>query len=723
MAAIGAIRKHGVLLMCIIGIALLAFLVGDFTNLAGTFSDKNTIVSVNGKKMDDDYRALYDQNTALWKIMYDKSSLEESETFQVHEMTFAQIVEDQLLDEELEKLGLSYTDEMIENATAELVASIRSQQPNQFLYKLFSVISEMSNAETALNFINNVEDYKDQEQVRDLYNAFKAIERMNLSNLKRQSYFSIAQSSEYFSDLLVKKMAKDNKTAMVTLATIDPNAQVFGNIIPTVTPKEIKEWYKNHKNRYLINENSRDIDIAIFPINPSNEDLQNIEDSVKSSYSRFLLAPSIEAYNIDQLLGPVDSTYYQKKDIALEPLDSLIFERPVGSVIEPFNYESRMWYFGKVYGSSLRPDSVQVAYLVVDYKTEQNAGSKRSKEQAKTEADSLKQILESSPNAIFSLLPNYLGGRNASDSTLWVVEKSTYRGLYDSLILAYNQKNTYLQENQGAYIIFQPIAQTKLIEKRLFVIYPTEIKASDATISQIRSSANQLVAESTSPEKFLETANKNGIQVLKGTGVTSMTATIQELQNCRDIVTWAYNDETKLGDISDVIKIDNRLFAVANLRNIKEKGIAEYDMVKDEIEAELIAKKKLQIVEETITKEMEKGSTIEQLANKYGAAVRDSVPLSYGLDLYQNAQVENSAIGKLFTLQADQKLHLLSGKFYLYLVKINSIEESKPSQGLVYERMIVKNMVTGRTRNEMTILEDLKNKADILDNRVYFYQK
>ena len=140
MAAIGAIRKHGVLLMLIIGIALLAFVVGDFTQLAGMFSDKNTMVRINNEKLDDQYRLLHDQNTALWRIMYDKTSLEESETYQIHGMTWEQLFEEKILDEQLEKLGLVYSDEMIENATTELVASLRTQQPNQLLYKLLHLL-------------------------------------------------------------------------------------------------------------------------------------------------------------------------------------------------------------------------------------------------------------------------------------------------------------------------------------------------------------------------------------------------------------------------------------------------------------------------------------------------------------------------------------------------------------------------------------------------------
>ncbi|HOS57355.1 MAG TPA: SurA N-terminal domain-containing protein [Bacteroidales bacterium] len=722
MAAIGAIRKHGVLLMLIIGIALLAFVVGDFTQLAGMFSDKNTMVRINNEKLDDQYRLLYDQNTALWRIMYDKTSLEESETYQIHGMTWEQLFEEKILDEQLEKLGLVYSDEMIENATTELVASLRTQQPNQLLYKLFTSIANFSSPEAAMSFITNVEDYKNQEGVRDLYNAFKAIERINLSNAKWQSYFALAQGSEYYSDKLLAKIAKENTIANIQFASINPSVLAFANITPTVTEKEIKEWYKNHKNRYEIKQDSRDIDVAIFPIAPSNEDLTTIEDSVRSAYGRFLNASSIAEFNINEMHGPVDSFYYKKDDIVLETLDSLVFSLPVGTFIEPFNHENRAWYFGKVYGEAYRPDSVQVAYLVIDFKTEQNLQSLRTKDEAKNVADSLKNILRSSPNAIFEMLPHYLGGRKATDSTMWVPERSTYPELYDSLLLAYSQKNVYVNDNQGAYVIFQPRKTTQLIQKRLFVIYPTEIKASEKTLATIKSAANQLLAESTSIAAFNEAANRSGIQILRGNNITSMMGSVNELQNCRDIVSWTFNEDVKVGNISDVIKIDNRLYAVVGLRNINKKGIAPFDAVKSTIEAELIAQKKIEEVEKMVVAEINKGATIYDLANRYNSTVKDSVRVQFGLDFYQNSQIENKAIAQIFSLPVDQKTHLVTGKQFLYLVNVSHKEESKPSEGLMYERMIAKNILTNRSRNEMLIIEDLKDKAKIHDNRFRFYQ-
>ena len=192
MAAIGAIRKHGVLLMIIIGFALLAFIVGDFTNLTALFSDKYTMASVNGEKLNDQYSREYEENSALWKLLYDKQSLEETENYQIHELTWNNLVESKLLDEQLNKLGLQYSNEMIEAATDEMIASLRTNRPNQLLAQMVSKLADQIGVENAVSLISNIEDYRDREDAAELYNAYKAIQRFNITDAKRMHYYAMA---------------------------------------------------------------------------------------------------------------------------------------------------------------------------------------------------------------------------------------------------------------------------------------------------------------------------------------------------------------------------------------------------------------------------------------------------------------------------------------------------------------------------------------------------
>ena len=724
MAAIGAIRKHGILLMVIIGVALLAFLLGDMTKVADFFSDRNTMVKIENKKFNDEYQQQYQQNLALWRIVYDKSSLEESENFQVHEMTWNQLLSEELLNKELDKLGLMYSDEMKETARNEMNASLYTQQPNQLLYKLFTVIAEATSSnEAAAAFFNNIEDYQNAEGVaKDFYDAYKAIERMNILTKKQMSYFGLVQGSQYFSDVMAEKLGKENQTALVTLAMVNPNDPVFQDIVPTVSKDEIKAWYKEHKKQYKNNVETRDIDVAIFQIAPSNEDLKNIEDSVRAAYARFTAAPSIADFNITEMKGEVDSTYYKKEDLAMNEFDSLIFNVPVGSMIEPFNYEGRAWYYGKVFGMAYRPDSLQVAYLVLDYKNAQNQQSTRTKKAAKREADSLKTIIDHNPDAIFEMLPNYLAGRKATDTTMWIDEHTTYRPLYDSLLKYSAQGKAYVQKNQGVIVVFSVRQRTAPVEKRQFVIYTEEIKPSDATVNAIQNEALQLANASVSSATLLTEANNRGVQVLRGNGVTAMSAYVGQLPNCRDIVTWAFNEDTKKDDVSEVMKINNMFFTVATLRNINEKGIAELESVSDAIEAELMAKKKLEMVEARVKEDAKKAS-IATLAAKYHTTPRDSVRLGFALDQYQNAQVEDKAIAKIFALNADNSTNVVSGNNLLYLVAVHNMEAGQPTPNYAFEKMMLRNTVTGRNRNEMVILDNLIANTKIVDNRCRFYQK
>ena len=141
MAAIGAIRKHGVLLLVIIGLALLAFILGDLSNVTRTFSNKYVMAKIDGKKMDQQYSKQYEENLALMRLLQKKSTFEDNETYQIHEMTWQQMLQEKAVDKELEKLGLTYTPQMIEDFKENMLASLSTQQPNQFLAQFANALS------------------------------------------------------------------------------------------------------------------------------------------------------------------------------------------------------------------------------------------------------------------------------------------------------------------------------------------------------------------------------------------------------------------------------------------------------------------------------------------------------------------------------------------------------------------------------------------------------
>lgn len=721
MAAIGAIRKHGVLLTIIIGLALLAFIVGDFSSLRAIFSDQYTMASIDGEKINEQYSKEYEENSALWKLLYKKQTLEETENYQLHELTWNNLVESKLLDKQLNKLGLQYSDEMIEAATDEMIASLRTNRPNQLLAQMVNVLAEQVGVENALGFISNIEDYRGTEGTADLYNAYKAIQRFNITDAKRMHYYAMAQGALYFSDKMAEQLATQNKSTMASFAMLNPYMPAFNDVVPSISEKEMKQWYNEHKASFTVTERMRDIDVAVFPITPSAEDLQTIEDSVRAEYQRFVDAPSLLEFNLAEDKGLVDSTYYTADDITIDELDSLIFKRPVGSMIEPFTYQDIVWYYGKVYGSEMRPDSVMVAYLVVDYKTSvQNPNGTRSKKQARLLSDSLNTLLKGGAN-IFELMPDYMAGRQAGDTTLWVPERGTIPSLYNEFVHT-NVGGTYVYSAGSAFVVYQILAKTTPMEKRQFVIYTTEITPSEATVKSIKSSATTLAAAATNADELIDAANAQGVQVLRGTNVKAMDATISQLPNCREIVSWAFTKDMKVDDVSDVINLSNKIYAVAAIRNIREKGEQKFDAVKTDIENQLKAEKKVEMIAQNANEELAKGSSLQELAGKYSTTLMDSIPLTYLADNYMNRGIEDLAIARIFNMPANSS-KAIAGKNYVYLVQVSDFNDVAASPNFNGEKGAMRNICLGRGRNESTILQGLKAKTKILDQRNMFYSK
>ncbi|MCR4826337.1 MAG: SurA N-terminal domain-containing protein [Bacteroidales bacterium] len=719
MAAIGSIRKHGVLLLVIIGLALLAFILGDLSNVHRTFSNKYMMAKIDGKKMDQQYSKQYEENTALMKLLQNKTSFEDNETYQIHEMTWQQMLQEAVLDKQLAKLGLSFTPQMIEDFKENMVASLSTQQPNQFIAQFANALAQLYGPENAMGIISNIESMANQDQGKDIYNAYQALVRFAVSNEKQQNYFALTQNTLYFSDPLAKQLAKDNNTAMVSLMTVNPELTAFQNLKPEVSEKEMKDFYNIHKNDLFdLQADNRDINVAVFPINPTPADLKAIEDSVRKDFTNFT-QQSVAEFNLSKGNGVVDSTYFKESDITLPELDSLIFKSSVGSFIEPFLYENVKWYFGKVFGAANRPDSVLVATIELPFKTAQYKEAPYSKKEAHRIADSLVEVIKSNQASIFALQPNYLYGREQGDTTFWLPERGTMANLYNSLLETPNG-GIYLYKAPNGYIVFQVLDRTQLIEKRQFVLYDYDVNASEATFNTLRSQANEFAAGVTNNEEFIANAAKKGIQVVNGQQVTSMMANIGQLPNCRDIVSWAFGDDVKKDAISDVFNINRMYFAVACVAQTREKGVQKYKDAKDDIKTILERKNKMNMVADQLNKDLASG--FDAVSQKYSVAANDSVMLSFAGDYYMNRGVDSKAIGQIFNLPAN-KPTAVCGNNMVYVVNVKEMRDGQASQNLMMEKNYLQSELLGRERNENTLLNYLISQTKVLDNRARFYQK
>ena len=132
MAALGKIRKRGVTLVIIIGLGLFAFIAEEaFRSCEATKNQQRQQVGeVLGNKINvQEFQALVDEYQEVIKMTQGRDNLTEEELNQVKDQVWNQFINDQLISNEAEKLGLTVTDEELQNILKEGTNPMLRQSP------------------------------------------------------------------------------------------------------------------------------------------------------------------------------------------------------------------------------------------------------------------------------------------------------------------------------------------------------------------------------------------------------------------------------------------------------------------------------------------------------------------------------------------------------------------------------------------------------------------
>ena len=114
MATLEKIRNKAGLLVVVVGLALFAFIIGDFLNSGSTYfrQTQEVVAEINGEVVKiNDYQGRVDEMTEMYKTQSGQSTLSEEYTTQIRESVFASIVREIVLAEQADQLGLDISSE------------------------------------------------------------------------------------------------------------------------------------------------------------------------------------------------------------------------------------------------------------------------------------------------------------------------------------------------------------------------------------------------------------------------------------------------------------------------------------------------------------------------------------------------------------------------------------------------------------------------------------
>lgn len=695
-------NRAGLILVGVIGLAIVAFLLGDAIRLGSPFlrGDRTTVGVVAGEAIDiDQFRAKVEQNEANFKQQMGQSTLSPQMTNYVIDNTWNQEVSQILLDKEVQKLGL-------EVGKNEINDMVTGKNPDPQVVQAFGdPQTGQINRMQLNNFLNSIDSQGPNSAIGEQWGNF-------LLSLKRnrlfQKYNNLVKNSVYVTSLEAREdYSQRNKLASFNYVNLE-YASIPDNKV-TLTDDDYQEYYNKNKKRFYNREESRSFDYVIFDASPSRRDSATVRAKVQQLAAEFAKTPN------DSLFVSVNSdtkapVAYVKKGQLDPVLDSAVFKASVGTIVGPV-YSNGAFKVAKVINVKTSPDSVKASHILI------NPGTVGGIDKAKKLADSLVLLIRKGGS--FAQLAAKFGSDGTKDkggdlgtfgrgSMIPAFEDAVFDGKTGDLKVVTTQYGVHVVRIDKQ-IGSSRVARVAVVDKA--------VVSSNQTQQAAYAKASAFLGAVSDANSFNERVRKEKVNKLVAENVTVSQASVSGLDNPRELVRWAF--EAKEGDVSDkVFEMDNS-YVVALLTDIRKEGILPLDKVKKDIEPMVRNHVKAKMLSEKLEKALAGASSINQVAAKVGRPVQPVQNIVFANPIIPGAAQENKVVGTVFGLQPRKLSKAIEGELGVYVVQVNGFTNPSPLVNTFTQKQQIAQMLNQRAQGQ--ILEVLRDKAKIKDYRLKFF--
>jgi peptidyl-prolyl cis-trans isomerase D len=407
---------------------------------------------------------------------------------------------------------------------------------------------------------------------------------------------------------------------------------------------------------------------------------------------------------------PYDSTYVTKQDLPAENADKL-YNLANGEIYGPYmngKYYCISKAMGKKSGAKAKASHILISWEGTKVP---NKKEKRTKEQAKAKAEGLLAQAQANPG-MFAMLAMMNSDDSSSQNggDLGFFQQGQMVKPFNDFVFNNPIGKIGLVETEFGYHIINVTDKQDAI--RLATI-AQKIDPSEQTTNEAYTKATKFEMDAIANTKDFEAlAKKSGYTVNPVVKAKAMDEAFAAVGNQRQIIKWAYTDDTNLGDVKR-FEIVNVGHVIARLKKINEKGLMTVEDAKPMVEPILKNKKKA----EKIMAKM-KGSSLEAIAKANATTVQNAPAASVDNAVLANVGMEAKVVGAAFGSAVNKVSAPIEGNSGVYVIKTKSV--AKAPKLPKYDDYVTK--VKGMAaQGAGRILPALKSDAKIDDNRIEFY--
>ena len=694
MAVLNNIRKHGIFLIIIIALALFSFVLSGVIGNGNTATKGESIVAtINGVDLP--------REDFMKKVETVKRSLgPNAPTNQAMNIVWDRELKRVILEEQYESLGLTAEIAQISNSLKTALAA------NPAFQNELGAFSDLKMQEYIASIKAAAETGNTQA-----YSAWLEFENNTVNNILENNYFNLVKGG-LITTLADAKQDYHFQNDNINIEFLEIPYDKISDSDVVVTDKEIEKYIKANSKDYEVAPQV-DIQYVLFSENPSEEDNEVAKLEISKLITDFASADDISEFvNVNSDITYSDR-WYLKNDLPDEIADDVMAQN-LNEIYGPFK-DNETYNIARVFDTKKMADSAKAKHILIRFAGLSSAPQDvvRTKESAKKLADSLLKVIKRNTKKYDALAAQYsedLSNKDKGGDLGYFSPGRMVKPFNDYIFDNKTGDIGVVETDYGFHVI--KIEDQKNIQKAVKVaLIVKKIEASEKTINDVFSKATKFEIAAKDVD-FSEFANEQGLSVSPVNKIGELDANIPGVGENRSIVTWAFNDETNVGDIKRVNTTNGYVIVQLTRRNPKGlKSIAESSATVTPI---LRNEKKAKLIRASVSStDIKEVASSESLSTKTANAITMANPTIAG------AGTEPKVIGTAFGLKVGETSSLIDGVKGVFMVKVTAVNNAPDLQD--YSAFANQLNASSAVSIDTDAFNALKNKADIEDNRAAFY--
>jgi peptidyl-prolyl cis-trans isomerase D len=525
--------------------------------------------------------------------------------------------------------------------------------------------------------------------------------------IKFSAYVTKAEAEREY---LAQNTKAEVKYVYVPFASINDST-----LAKKVTDAELQDYLDKNREKYK-NEETRSLEYVVFDVKPSKEDSTGFAQEIKTLARDLATTTADSLFVLQQSDSPSPYQFY-----TLNQIPNILFSKnPLilkGGVYGPY-VEGKSYKIFKV--TDEKEDSVYfVRASHILFKADKTS-TEDEKTKAEKQANEILQKIKD--GADFAAMAKQYGtdGTAAQGGDLGWFPKGQMVKPFEDAVFARNEVGLIpsLVKTDFGYHIIQ-ITHPKNNKKYKLAIVDKVLEPSEKSKDEILRKAEELRTYKTGDELRAFIKKNPALILLKADKLPTAATNVGALNNAREVVKWAFQDKTQIGNVSDVFEIsEENKYVVATLTAMTRKETTTINDFREELKREIVKQKK---AEQIIQKIPTNAKTLDEIAQKYGATAQVNTvsDLSLNASAFQNTGSNPIAIGKAMGLPQGKRTPAFADESGVFVLEnIKTTPAAKIADFSQYRNDAL-NSLKGRLPS--LVGEVIRDASNIIDKRYKFY--